>query len=265
MVKKYEKLTLSNEFVFGKVTENEELCQKLLETLLQTDIESLQQLMREKEIRFKWGTKPVRRDIYVKDKKDVLYDAEMQNKNGKTLEYLALPKRSRYYQSVMDSEILKKGVHYSRLNDSYIIFICTFDPFGLGQYVYTFRNICEENTSLQLGDKATKIFFNTKSKQENIPENIKNLFAYIETGKVSDDLTQKLEEEILQLRNDEKWWGEYMKSVTWEMDARYEGHQEGVLDTLIALVKDGIIDITEAAKRANISEDEFMTMIENCN
>ena len=54
-----------------------------------------------------------------------------------------------------------------------------------------------------------------------------------------------------------------MKSVTWEMDARYEGHQEGVLDTLIALVKDGIIDITEAAKRANISEDEFMTMMEN--
>ena len=104
------------------------------------------------------------------------------------MEYLALPKRSRYYQSVMDSEILKKGVHYSRLNDSYIIFICTFD---------------------------------------------------------------------------EKWWGEYMKSVTWEMDARYEGHQEGVLDTLIALVKDGIIDITEAAKRANISEDEFMTMMEN--
>lgn len=259
MVKNYEKLTLSNEFVFGKVTENEELCQKLLETLLQTDIESLQQLMREKEIRFKWGTKPVRLDIYVKDKKDVLYDAEMQNKNGKTLEYLALPKRSRYYQSVMDSEILKKGVHYSRLNDSYIIFICTFDPFGLGQYVYTFRNICEENPNLQLGDKTTKIFFNTKSKQENIPENIKNLFAYIETGKVSDDLTQKLEEEILQLRNDEKWWGEYMKSVTWEMDARYEG----VLDTLIALVKDGIIDITEAAKRANISEDELMTMMEN--
>ena len=108
----------------------------------------------------------------------------MQNKNGKTLEYLALPKRSRYYQLVMDSEILKKRVNYSRLNDSYIIFICTFD---------------------------------------------------------------------------EKWWGEYMKSVTWEMDARYEG----VLDTLIALVKDGIIDITEAAKRANISEDEFMTMIEN--
>ena len=77
MVKNYEKLTLSNDFVFGKVTENEELCQKLLETLLQTDIESLQQLMREKEIRFKWGTKPVRLDIYVKDKKDVLYDAEM--------------------------------------------------------------------------------------------------------------------------------------------------------------------------------------------
>ena len=46
MVEDYEKLTLSNEFVFGKVTENEELCRKLLETLLQTNIESLQQLMR---------------------------------------------------------------------------------------------------------------------------------------------------------------------------------------------------------------------------
>ena len=42
---------------------------------------------------------------------------------------------------------------------------------------------------------------------------MQNLFAYFETGKVSDDLTQQLEEEINQLRNDEKWWGEYMKNV----------------------------------------------------
>lgn len=158
MVKNYEKLTLSNDFVFGKVMENSELCRKVLETLLQTKIDVLNYPQREKSIRLTAEGKPIRLDIYVKDEADIFYDAEMQNKNGKSLEYLALPKRSRYYQSVMDSEILKKGLHYSRLNDSYIIFICTFDPFGLGQYVYTFRNICEENPNLQLGDKTTKIF-----------------------------------------------------------------------------------------------------------
>ena len=228
MAKDYEKLTLSNDFVFGKVMENKELCRRVLETLLQTEIELTEYPVREKNIRLSTEGKPIRLDIYVKDKEDTLYDAEMQNKNGKSLETISLPKRSRYYQALMDSESLRKGIDYHFLSDSYIIFICTFDPFGQGKYLYTFENICKEDKKLSLNDRTSKLFFNTKAERSCIPENIRNLFDYIEDGIIRDELTQDLDMEVEKLRKDEGWWAAYMKTVTWEMDARFEGRHEGI-------------------------------------
>ena len=237
MIKKNEKLLLSNAYVFSSVLENENLCKRVLETLLQSPIASLKQLIREKEIYFQKETKPVKLDIFVKDKKDIIYDTEMQNLNKKSIESLELPKRSRYYQSVIDSEILKKGVHYSALNDSYVIFICTFDPFGYGRYIYTFSNFCEEEKNLKLEDRTTKIFFYTKSKAKDIPENIKRLFDYIETGMAEDDLTKDLDGEVEKLSHDKRWWGEYMRSLTWLMDAKMEGREEGREEGIKILVE----------------------------
>lgn len=263
MVKNFEKLTLSNDFVFGKVMENKEICRKVLETLLQIKIDVLDYPQREKNIRLSTKGKPIRLDIYVKDEDDTLYDAEMQNKNGKSLDMIALPKRSRYYQALMDSESLRKGISYHFLHDSYVIFICTFDPFNQGKYVYTFENTCQEDKELTLNDRMVKVFFYTKSKQEGIPESIRKLFDYIEDGIVRDELTQELDDEVKKIRNDDEWWTAYMKSVTWEMDARYEGieigREEGILETLCSLVDDGILNVSEAAKRAKISEEEFRT------
>ena len=53
-----------------------------------------------------------------------------------------LPKRGRYYQGLIDMDLLEKGNVYSELNKSIIIFICTFDYYKMGLYKYTFNNIC---------------------------------------------------------------------------------------------------------------------------
>ena len=81
------------------------------------------------------------------------------------------------------------------------------------------------------------MFFNTKAERSSIPENIRNLFDYIEDGIIRDELTQDLDKEVEKLRKDEGWWAAYMKTVTWEMDARFEGIEigrlEGGIETLI--------------------------------
>ena len=46
------------------------------------------------------------------------------------------------------------GQYYTRLRPSFVIFICTFDPFDEGRYLYSFRNVCRE-TGAELGDEAT--------------------------------------------------------------------------------------------------------------
>ena len=48
-------------------------------------------------------------------------------------------KRTRYYQSMIDIDSLLKGAVYSELKESYVIFICTSDPFESGLPVYTFE------------------------------------------------------------------------------------------------------------------------------
>ena len=40
-------------------------------------------------------------------------------------------------------------------------------------------------------------------------------------------------------------------------DGRREGRAEGIIETLISLVKDGILSIKDAAKRAGITETAF--------
>lgn len=40
-------------------------------------------------------------------------------------------------------------------------------------------------------------------------------------------------------------------------EQREEGREEGVLATLISLVKDGILTVVDAAKRANMTVDDF--------
>lgn len=46
------------------------------------------------------------------------------------------------------------------------------------------------------------------------------------------------------------------------VEIKEEGIKEGVLDTLISLVKDELLDINEAAKRANMSVEKFKEEIE---
>ena len=64
-------------------------------------------------------------ELEIKDDWNKKYDFEMQ-----TGMYEEIPKRSRYYQSLIDSDCLNKGVLYRNLPDSLICFICMKDPLG---------------------------------------------------------------------------------------------------------------------------------------
>ena len=85
----------------------------------------------------------------------------------------------------------------------------------------------------------------------------------IENGIVSDELTEELDNEINRIRNDKNWWEAYMKTVVHDMDVRFEGieigRKEGILQNLISLVQDDILTVSEAARRAGMSEEEFET------
>ena len=121
--KTYDELEFTDDFLFCNILiENEDLCIELVEMTTGRKVKSIVKPEDQKSIRLTYDGKGVRLDVYFEDEDNVIYDIEMQ-----TTRKYNLRKRSRYYQGMIDLNILSKGADYNRLKEAYIIFICTFD------------------------------------------------------------------------------------------------------------------------------------------
>lgn len=116
MVKRYEELMIADDFIFGKAMGDKVLCHDMLERMLQKRVGTLVDVQPQKEFQYTVDGKPVWLDMYARDRKRI-YDAEMQNRNHQSVKKLELPKRSRFYQSTMDTDHLRKGKSYRELYD----------------------------------------------------------------------------------------------------------------------------------------------------
>jgi len=162
--KTVDELTFTDNGMFQEVLRDPEICAELVERLLHVRVKHIEYPELEKTIAPYYTTKGVRLDVYLKDE-DKIIDVEIQSYPQE-----ALGKRTRYYQSMIDIDALMKGQDYSELKDSYILFICKYDPFRdvndnhFGLPCYTFSNNCNENPEVNLNDKSLKVIYNTNLK-----------------------------------------------------------------------------------------------------
>ena len=224
--KSIKDLTITDGYLFGTVMLNKEICKGVLEAILEIKITDIQFVELEKTAQNGYETKTVRFDVILKDDKGNVYNIEMQV-SSKGRDFLG--QRTRYYQIMIDSLMLKKGDDYSKLKKSIIIFICPFKLFDRKRQVYTFNTYCKEDKELQLNDEITKIFISTKNKKDKKLNIDLEAFINYVNGKVNKDnlLIKKIEDEIEEIKNREEWRVEYMLSVLNYSDARIEGRIEG--------------------------------------
>ena len=168
----WQDVTITENFLFEKVMHNKRICKRLIEKILGITIQSIEFPEAEKSLAIRRDSKSVRLDVYVTDNTGRVYDIEMQCTNPLDDELI---RRTRYYQGMIDMDLISKGHNYTELNSTYIIFICTFDLFGLGRPMYTFRNLCLEDTNLELNDGTTKLFLNSTAV---IPYESPDIFPY---------------------------------------------------------------------------------------
>ena len=235
MGKKFEELELRDDFMFGVVMRDPKYCKPFLETILGIKISHIEYPKSQKAIDLSADAKSVRLDVYVEDGKNTVYDIEMQ-----TTKEDNLPKRMRYYQGMIDLNILEKGEGYRKLKRSFVIFICTFDLFGEGRHVYTFENRCIQDPDLVLGDEATKIILNTKGTMDDVSPEMKRLLNYIDGEAPADDFTKDLEEAVKSVRDNEKWRLDYM-TLQMSYQEKYEqgleqGATRGRMQVLVHLI-----------------------------
>ena len=230
-VKKYEELTIIDDFMFGKVMRNPKHCKKLLEIILDVKIRKIIFIDDQQALNPDYRARSIRIDVYVEDDADTVYTVEMQARNTGEL-----PVRSRYYQSVVDINLIEKGLDYEQLKKNYVIFICTFDPFGRGRHIYHFENLCREDPAVHLEDGTEKIFLNTKGTIDDVDGELRSVLYYFESLVPQDAFTGELEESVTAARVHKEWRQEYMKLELMMMDSRREGRAEGEIKKLVDLV-----------------------------
>lgn len=223
MSKKYEELNFIDDFFFCKILmKNKQLCKELLELILQIKIEEIVFTMEQKPIEITSDGKGIRLDVYVEDGSKTVYDIEMQPTMRKNL-----PKRSRYYQGMIDLNLIERGADYKELKKSFVIFICLSDPFDEGLHVYTFENQCKELPGLFLGDETTKVFINAAGTANDISDEMRDFLDYLQGKGIKNDFTRQIDEEVNKARVHEEWRVEYMSLFLRDQEMREEGREEG--------------------------------------
>ncbi len=228
--KTIQQLNLEDDFLFAKVMSDKEVCRKVLEKILGVSIREVSVPATQKTINMLYDGKGIRLDVYLNDNEGTVYNVEMERgKHKKTI----LPKRSRFYQGNIDLDIISAGEDYRKLKKSFVIFICTFDPFGDRRHLYTFENRCVENPSLTLGDETTKIFLNTKGNMHDVDPEMQEFLAYVENttddfvSQARSPLIKEIHKKVTEVKESKEMEVEYMTLLQRDRENIELGREEG--------------------------------------
>ena len=137
----------------------------------------------------------------------------------------------------MVMEYLESGEEYETIPDTFVIFVCDFDPFGQGLYCYTFKNECQEDRKVELEDGSCTIFLNTRGRNETeVPEGLVRFLKFVTADleesedDFQDELVRQFQETIRRIKTDREMGERYMIFEEMLKEEKQEGKQEGRLE-----------------------------------
>jgi len=135
----------------------------------------------------------------------------------------AVPKRTRYYSSLIDANILKKGDDFTKLPESYVIFITKSDYFDKGLPIYHIKSYIEE---------TKEVFEDTE---------LGKLIHDMNCTKAGDMLNDILQDRMKQLKESAKGVND-MCALMEELQekSRLEGMEKEKENFVISLLKDNV-------------------------
>lgn len=244
-MKKLQELTLFDKFLFDETMDIPEAHEAVLQIIFGDDnLKLLTSAQTEKEIRTAPWLRSIRLDVYAMDQEKRIYNTEAQRAEKKDL-----VKRSRFYQSLIDSSLLEPGeISFNQMNDTCIIMITPFDLFGEERYQYTFRARCDENPALLMKDGAIRIFLNSHGKNpEKVSPELIEFLKYMESTDAvlaensANEKLKKIHKHVSQIKASEEMGVKYMQK--WEEKVldiekgREEGREEGRILTEISVAR----------------------------
>ena len=252
LLKQIQAMNLFDDIFTSVVFKDEGACLHLVRQLMQNPKLNIVAFRTQDAIPMLISKSP-RLDITAEDDKGTLYEIEIQR-----LEEPAPARRVRYYSSVMDSELLRKGVSYDKLPEVYLFYISEEDIWRNGQTVYKVQQ------SLSLGKKQIPydnglhtIYVNAEIDDGS---NIAKLMQYLKTAKAGDTSQGALSAHVNYLKSPEGGrakMGEFEKYFTEK--GRKEGEAKVHIDTALEMLKDGE-KLPKIIKYSKLTEADILSL-----
>ena len=274
-MKENESILVNHEFnlsdfaLFLSVAKNPRAYRCMLSVFLEEPDIELAEVKVEQVILNKVGKRAIRLDAWAKSTDNRRFNMEMQNDTKGD----DVRKRSRFYQGMLDTPILKSGkeTKYKHLPSTVIIFITQEDIFGKDLAKYTFTEQCEEIAGLHLEDGTTKIFLNMSSKN-GTPELI-SMLQYIKETRidnpeilVKDSRILELDKIVTEVKSSEEWEAVQMNILEVGIEhGLQKGLQQGLQQKLTELVEKKLkkgFSVTEIADMLEESEETIREIVE---
>lgn len=209
--KAFGKIAFTNHLMFNAVlTENEDLCIRLIEAILERHVESVEYLEDETSIQPELDGRGARLDVLALVDGEYV-DIEMQVGIEPQIE-----RRCRFYHSAIATRYMPKSRGYESVPRSCIIFICLSDPLGAGLPRYKLSTACENDPSVRIDDGAETIILNAGAWEQENNSEVSGLLQYALTGSSEGSLARDIADAVEEKNLDRKWVRASMGVMTYE-------------------------------------------------
>ena len=220
----------TNDEIFKVVMQDESIAREIIGVILGKKVAEIRNYSTQKDKKFQKLARGVRFDLYFEDD-NTAYEVEMQNSPC-----IDMGRRCRFYQGMIDVDLLQEGDGFDQLKDSYIIFLCAYDPFKQGKPVYTFETVCTNEPvgatikdALKLETGAKIVICNACAYDKTDAE-LRDFLQYLSTQKVANDnsFITKIDEAVQLANSNEEVRSEAMISDYKIRDAAAAARAEGL-------------------------------------
>ena len=273
-----ENINLSDFVLFLSVMKERRAYQNTISIIMDEPDIQIREVKVEQVILNKSGKRAIRLDAWAVSEDERQFNMEMENHSGAD----SIPKRSRFYQGLIDTPFLKSGkkTKYKQLPSTVIIFITQEDIFKRDLAKYTFTERCKEFDDLELGDGTTKIFLNMTSK--NGSKELISLLQYMKNTDINnpeilvkDERIVELDSIVTEVKNSEEWedvsMNIYEQGIARGIEdgrkigieeGRKEGIERGIKEGREKGIKEGIRIFIEDHVEENFSKEKIIEKLQ---
>ncbi|MEH2933605.1 Rpn family recombination-promoting nuclease/putative transposase [Acutalibacter sp. JLR.KK004] len=251
-VKKFQDLTLADDFIFGEVMRQPDNIKPFLEALLGKEIARVVVIDKQKDLKDEYDAHGIRLDVYLEDENHTKYDVEVQNTLHRKLEM-----RARYYQSGIDRHTLEAGEDYEQMSNSYVIFLCTQDYFKAGLAVYERESHIKDAPNIPYDDGSHVFILNAGFTVGNANPEVLGFLRYIRAGYTGEafDVTKskylmQIDQAVHDIKHNSGRELEYMTLAMKMRDERWAGRTEGQTQKLLEDLKALMMNLGLSAEKA---------------